>query len=141
MQTEGIKYIGSKKRGLDSIVGICKDLGVTTVFDGFSGTTRVSQALAKSGFSVTSNDKAIWSKVFAQCYLLADFEQREHYSEQIQLLNELHGKDGWFTQNYGGVVNGISSRGADGLKKPWQTHNTRKLDADPAKNCRGWCFN
>jgi adenine-specific DNA-methyltransferase len=129
VQTEGIKYIGSKKRGLDSIVGICKELGVKSVFDGFSGTTRVSQALAKSGFSVTSNDKAIWSKVFAQCYLLADFEQREYYSEQIQLLNELDGKDGWFTQNYGGVPNGASSIGDDGLKKPWQTHNTRKLDA------------
>ncbi len=129
VQTEGIKYIGSKKRGLDSILKICKDLDVTSVFDGFSGTTRVSQALAKSGLSVTANDRSVWSKVFAECYLLADYEQREYYSEQIQELNQLDGKDGWFTENYGGLPNGGSARGEDGLKKPWQIHNTRKLDA------------
>lgn len=129
VQTEGIKYIGSKKRSLDSILEICKGLDVTSVFDGFSGTTRVSQALAKSGLSVTANDRSVWSKVFAECYLLADYEQREYYSDQIQKLNELDGKDGWFTQNYGGLPNGGSARGEDGLKKPWQIHNTRKLDA------------
>ena len=129
VQTEGIKYIGSKKRGLDSILEICKDLDVTSVFDGFSGTTRVSQALAKSGLSVTANDRSVWSKVFAECYLLADYGQREYYSNQIQKLNELNGKDGWFTQNYGGLPNGGSARGEDGLKRPWQIHNTRKLDA------------
>ena len=129
VETEGIKYIGSKKRGLDSILGICKDLKIKSVFDGFSGTTRVSQALAKSGFDVTSNDRGVWSKVFGECYLLADIEQKEHYAEQIQLLNNLDGKDGWFTENYGGLSAGDSSRGDDGLKKPWQAHNTRKLDA------------
>ena len=63
---------------------------------------------------------------------MADYEQREYYSEQIQVLNELGGKDGWFTKHYGGVVTNNSKGNAvqeDGLKKPWQIHNTRKLDA------------
>ncbi|MGI8469000.1 MAG: DNA adenine methylase [Pyrinomonadaceae bacterium] len=38
-------------------------------------------------------------------------------------------KDGWFTECYGGLPNGKSSLQADGLKKPFQIHNTRKLDA------------
>ena len=81
---------------------------------------------------MTANDRSVWSKVFAECYLLADYEQREYYSEQIQVLNELGGKDGCFTKHYGGVVTNKSKGNAvqeDGLKKPWQIHNTRKLDA------------
>ena len=37
--------------------------------------------------------------------------------------------DGWFTEHYGGRANGGCAVQADGLKKPWQLHNTRKLDA------------
>ena len=36
--------------------------------------------------------------------------------------------DGWFTQHYGGKSNGGVAIQHDGLKKPWQIHNTRKLD-------------
>jgi adenine-specific DNA-methyltransferase len=44
-------------------------------------------------------------------------------------LNSIEGKDGWFTEHYGGnaTENGCSE--SDGLKRPWQKHNTRKLDA------------
>ena len=34
-----------------------------TVFDGFSGTTRVSQAFAQTGYRVIANDIAVWSRV------------------------------------------------------------------------------
>jgi len=44
-------------------------------------------------------------------------------------LNALPGLDGWFTENYGGSPNDGLSIQSDGLKKPWQVHNTRKLDA------------
>ncbi len=37
--------------------------------------------------------------------------------------------DGWFTEHYGGLSNDGSAVQADGFRKPWQRHNTRKLDA------------
>ena len=51
------------------------------------------------------------------------------YREIINHLNNLPEKDGWFTENYGGLANGKNSSETDGFKKPWQIHNTRKLDA------------
>lgn len=47
----------------------------------------------------------------------------------IDHLNALPPVDGWFTQMYGGHPNGGCAIQADGLKRPWQIHNTRKLDA------------
>ncbi|MBP3336936.1 MAG: DNA adenine methylase, partial [Clostridia bacterium] len=47
--TEGIKYAGSKLKLLPMILARIRALdGVKTVLDGFSGTTRVSQALAQA---------------------------------------------------------------------------------------------
>jgi len=127
--TEGIKYAGSKLKLLPYILYLATQVRPRTVFDGFSGTTRVSQALAKSGYRVISNDVAVWSKTFATCYLLNSYP-REHYRKLMDHLNALPGRDGWFTENYGGTPNGSrSAKTADGLKKPWQRHNTQKLDA------------
>ena len=44
--TQGVKYAGSKLKLLPHILSLFDGLNVKTVFDGFSGTTRVSQALA-----------------------------------------------------------------------------------------------
>ncbi|MEK9194850.1 MAG: DNA adenine methylase, partial [Patescibacteria group bacterium] len=56
-RTEGIKYAGSKLKILPYIIDILSELnGVKKVLDGFSGTTRVSQALAQLGYEVTSSD-------------------------------------------------------------------------------------
>ena len=96
--------------------------------DGFAGTTRVSQALAKSGYQVICNDISVWSEVFGTCYLLNKKKKRD-YQELISHLNSLPPIDGWFTENYGGLPNAGCAAQADGLKKPWQIHNTRKLDA------------
>lgn len=127
-ETEGVKYAGSKLRLLPYILQLARKVEPRTVFDGFSGTTRVSQAFAKIGHKVISNDVAIWSKTFGLCYL-KNKHSRPYYQELIDHLNALPEKDGWFTENYGGTLdNGKSSR-ANGLKKPWQIHNTRKLDA------------
>ena len=119
--TEGIKYAGSKLKLLPYILQLTQKVKPRTVFDGFSGTTRVSQAFARSGYRVVANDIAVWSKVFTDCYLLSPFP-RDHYKDLIDQLNALPGRDGWFTQHYGGNVDGHT-------KKPWQKHNTRKLDA------------
>jgi len=126
--TEGIKYAGSKLKLLPCILELAKKAGAKSVLDGFSGTTRVSQAFAKMGYRVFCNDISVWSEVFGTCYLLND-KRAEEYCELIDHLNSLAPTDGWFTENYGGLPNGGSAVQQDGLKKPWQIHNTRKLDA------------
>lgn len=126
--TEGIKYTGSKLKLLPYILKLVNKIEAKTVLDGFSGTTRVSQAFAKLGYQVLSNDLAVWSKFFGQCYLLNQ-KQPQAYQELIDHLNHLPPKEGWFTQNYGGEANGGYAIQPDGNKKPWQVHNTKKLDA------------
>ena len=126
--TEGIKYAGSKLKLLPYILHLVRKVKPARVLDGFSGTTRVAQALAGSGYEVIANDSAVWSKVFGTCYLLND-RPKSHYKDLIEHLNGLPGKDGWFTENYGGRPNGGLARQHDNLKKPWQVHNTRRLDA------------
>lgn len=117
LPTEGIKYAGSKLKLLPHILELAAKVKPRTVVDGFAGTTRVSQALAQSGYRVIANDIAVWSKVFGACYLLSP-HPREHYQDLIDHLNSLSGKHGWFTEHYAGNT-----------KKPWQRHNTLKLDS------------
>ncbi len=126
--TEGIKYAGSKLKLLPHILQLIKRVDAKTVLDGFSGTTRVSQALAKRGYRVICNDIAVWSEVFGTCYLLNN-KKPDEYQSLIDHLNAVPPFDGWFTQHYGGESNGGCAVQSDELKKPWQIHNTRKLDA------------
>lgn len=125
--TEGIKYAGSKLKLLPYILDLTQRTKSRIILDGFSGSTRVSQAFAKSGYKVISNDISIWSKNFGICYLL-NHESRNYYSKLIKHLNSVPPRDGWFTEHYGGQPNGGVAVQHDGLKKPWQIHNTRKLD-------------
>lgn len=120
--TQGIKYTGSKDLLIPHILqNIAQLSDVKTVLDGFSGTTRVSQALAKSGYNVIANDTAVWSKIFAQCYLL-NKKDKNYYQPIIHHLNQLKGRYGWFSKHYG-------AKETDTIKRPWQVHNTMKLDA------------
>ena len=125
--TQSIKYIGSKRKLIPQILRLAKKVDARTVLDGFSGTTRVSQALAKLGYIVVSNDAAVWSDVLATCYLLSNKEP-EYYQPLVDHLNSVPPLDGWFTEHYGGEVNGGRAVQADRLKRPWQIHTTRKLD-------------
>ena len=126
--TQGIKYIGSKLKLIPQVLELVKKVNAKTILDGFAGTTRVSQALAKLGYTVICNDVAPWSEVFGTCYL-RNTKPREAYQPLINHLKAVPPVDGWFTEHYGGHANGGSAIQADGLKKPWQLHNTRKLDA------------
>lgn len=126
--TEGIKYAGSKLKLLPQILRLVNQVKPRTVLDGFAGTTRVSQALAQTGYQVIANDLSVWSEIFGQCYLL-NCRSPAYYQALIDHLNALPDKDGWFTEHYGGDSNDGCSAGPDGLKKPWQKHNTRRLDA------------
>ena len=128
LPTQSIKYIGSKLKLIPQVLELVKKVDAKTILDGFAGTTRVSQALAKLGYSVICNDIAPWSKVFGTCYL-HNTKPRKAYQPLIDHLNAVPPVDGWFTEHYGGHANGGCAIQADGLKKPWQLHNTRKLDA------------
>lgn len=121
IKTQGIKYAGSKLKIIPYILDSIKDLEIKTVLDGFSGSTRVSQAFAQAGYDVTSNDVAYWSEVCAKCFLLHN-KDKQYYQNIIDELNALKGYDGWFTANYGGDE-------AMTVKMPFQIKNTRKLDA------------
>jgi adenine-specific DNA-methyltransferase len=126
--TEGVKYAGSKRSLLPCILELAGRTGATSVLDGFSGTTRVSQAFAQRGYRVIANDVAAWSGVFATCYLQG-YQGGIDYGSLVEHLNNLAPRDGWFTEFYGGEAGDGTSSAGDGLKKPWQVHNTRKLDA------------
>jgi adenine-specific DNA-methyltransferase len=128
-KTQGIKYAGAKTKLLSAIVEMVSSVNPKRVFDGFAGTTRVSQALALAGYEVIANDTAVWSKTFAECYLNSQ-RDKAHYQRIIDHLNSLPPIHGWFSEHYGGdALGGETSRGRDGLKKPFQMHNTTKLDA------------
>ena len=121
-KTEGIKYAGSKLKLLTKILELAKKAGADSVFDGFSGSTRVSQAFAKQGYRVFSNDISDWSFTLGNCYL-KNVKDASSYSELINHLNSLKPIDGWFTEHYGGNVFDRSRHNAvqpDGSKKPWQ---------------------
>mgnify|MGYP000427503945 CR=1 FL=1 len=120
-KTEGIKYAGSKLKLLPHILALASEVQAKSVFDGFAGTTRVSQAFAQSGYDVTSADISVWSETFANCYLKGSHASKYH--NLIEHLNSVKPFDGWFTHNYGG---GADTQSRD--KRPWQYHNTRKLD-------------
>lgn len=126
-RTEGIKYAGSKTKLIPHILRIVDKLRPVSVLDAFSGTTRVSQAFAAAGYAVHANDLAPWSRVFATCYLKSAYP-RKHYESLIEHLDHLPGEDGWFTENYGGGGTILGPERIP-LKRPWQTHNTRRLDA------------
>jgi len=121
IKTQGIKYAGSKLKIIPYILETIKDLEIKTVLDGFSGSTRVSQAFAQAGYDVTSSDIAHWSEVCGKCFLMHD-KDRVYYQKIIDELNSLKGYSGWFTKNYGGNEEMET-------KMPFQKKNTQKLDA------------
>lgn len=123
-KTEGIKYAGSKKKLLPQILWLIEKTGARSILDGFSGSTRVSQALAKGGYRVICNDVAVWSEVMGRCYLKS--RPPQHYHKLINHLNATAPIDGWFTEHYGGSPETIPDDPKP--KLPWQAHNTRKLD-------------
>lgn len=120
--TEGIKYAGSKRMLLPFILELVRRTGARHVFDGFTGTSRVAQAFARTGHRVTANDTAVWSEVFASCYL-RNREEPQRYAGLIDHLNAVPPNAGWFTEHYGGDDR------PNGEKRPFRRHNTMKLDA------------
>lgn len=128
-QTEGIRYSGSKRTIIPFIHSVIKDLPIRTVLDGFSGSTRVGQFFKKAGLSVQSNDLATYSEIFGRAYLENNEIVLPGVQEKLEYLNGLLPADGFFTAAYGGEDDGTGKvKSVDGKKKPFQLHNTRKLD-------------
>jgi len=138
-QTEGIKYAGSKLKILPRIFDMIADLELENVLDGFSGSTRVSQAFAKTGWNTAASDISVWSETLGTAYLL-NTEKPAKYQPILDHLNALQGYDGWFSEHYGGDHSECEMRNVElckqninlqrnCFKRPFQRKNTMKLDA------------
>lgn len=121
VRTESVKYAGSKLKLIPHILEIAAEVEPQTVLDGFSGTTRVSQAFGQCGYDVACSDVSTWSNVLGTCYLKG--LHSGNYIDLINHLNNVQPVRGWFTDHYGGETD---NRGK--TKFPWQKHNTMKLD-------------
>lgn len=123
-----IRYAGSKTKILDKINDILRDIEYTSVLDAFSGSGRVSSYFKYMGKNVHANDLAVYSKVINETHLLGS-NDRKTIEKQIDYLNSLKPKSGWYTENYGGHYNNGLSLQADGYKKPFYIDVSMKLDA------------
>ena len=97
-----IKYIGSKRVLVDSIVDVVQSFPeVRSVVDFFSGTSRVGHALKRAGFQVAANDWMAYGHTIAQCYVQADAEDvLEPVREIIQELMQIEGVEGYVTETF-----------------------------------------
>ena len=97
-----IKYLGSKRLLLDTIVEAVRGTGTaSSVLDLFSGTSRVGHALKRAGYRVIANDHNAYAATLARCYVAADREDVERDAGRlIAELNALPGRAGWFTETY-----------------------------------------
>ena len=97
-----IKYIGSKRTLVPTIVEIVRRLGdVHSVVDLFSGTARVGHALKAAGYRVLANDYTAYAETLARCYIQADAEDvLDEARVLIRELNSIKGSPGYFTDTY-----------------------------------------
>jgi adenine-specific DNA-methyltransferase len=95
-----IKYLGSKRRLVQTISSLASGCGALTAADLFTGTTRVAQELKRQGAFVTAVDTATYSEVLAQCYISSDatVADRGELAEAVAELNALPGRRGYFTE-------------------------------------------
>lgn len=97
-----IKYLGSKRRLLGSIVGAVEGLaGARSVLDLFAGTSRVGLALKTAGYRVIANDHNAYAATLARCYVQADRERvLDDAARLVKELNALPGSPGYFTETW-----------------------------------------
>jgi len=97
-----IKYIGSKRLLVDSILSALADLPQhAAVLDVFSGTSRVGQVLKRAGFEVSANDHNAYAATIARCYIEADRRLwLAPATTLIASLSKVPPKAGWFTKTY-----------------------------------------
>lgn len=97
-----IKYLGSKRRLVPTLVDLFQRSGCQTALDLFTGTTRVAQALKRSGASVTAVDIARYSEIFGQCWIslcASEIDTRE-LDDALRYLSSLAPVHGYFTDTF-----------------------------------------
>lgn len=124
MQTHGVKYIGSKRALVGSILKSVESLAPKTVLDVFTGTTRVAQAFRKDGWSVVSSDLSWASETYAALFLQTTDEDIPLLESLVKELNAVEGVDDWITKTYCDVQTETG-----GLVRMWKPKNGRKADA------------
>ena len=96
-----IKYLGSKRTLVPLLAEIVAGLGVESAADLFAGTTRVGQALRRSGTCVVSNDTASYSEALGRAYIEADESvDRDRLRRLIEHLDGLPGVRGYVTETF-----------------------------------------
>lgn len=98
-----IKFIGSKRRLIPQILERIEALpDVHSVCDLFSGTSRVGQAVKRTGRCVHANDHLAFAHVLAHTFVATDARSVDYpaLTDAIARLNRLPGKPGYFTQKY-----------------------------------------
>lgn len=98
-----IKYLGSKRLLVESIVSLCQTLRPQSgsVLDLFSGTSRVGHALKSAGFGVYANDHNRYAHTLAGCYVQAHApDVLPDAAHIIDELNALPPREGPFTETY-----------------------------------------
>jgi adenine-specific DNA-methyltransferase len=124
MDTNGVKYIGSKRTLIPYILDAVKDIQPKTVIDVFTGTTRVAQAFRKSGWNVVSSDLSWASEAYANLFLMTTPEDIDILEQKVEYLNGIEGYSDWITRSYCDV------RGEkDSVIRTWRPMNGEKADA------------
>ena len=96
-----IKYLGSKRVLADAIAAAATELGARSASDLFAGTTRVGQALRRSGIEVLSNDTAAYSEAFGTAYVAAGTGvHRLRIRRLLCHLRDLSPVDGYVTETF-----------------------------------------
>lgn len=114
-----IKYLGSKRRLVPTLVDLFLRSGCQTAVDLFTGTTRVAQALKRNGASVTAVDISRYSEIFGRCWISLCATEIDEYEldQALEYLSNLSPVHGYFTDTFC-----IES-------KFFQQHNGMRIDA------------
>ena len=97
-----IKYIGSKRRLVPTLVDLVSRSGSRRILDLFTGTTRVAQALKARGAHVTAVDSARYSEIFGQCWIstcASEIDQSD-LRDAMRHLSDLKPDPGYFTETF-----------------------------------------
>lgn len=97
-----IKYLGSKRLLLPRILETVRAFDeVRTVFDVFSGTSRVGIGLRSAGYEVFANDYNAYAATVGRAYLESGLAHQSEFNELLPELNGVEPVEDWFTEAYG----------------------------------------
>lgn len=97
-----IKYLGSKRLLLPLIANVVEGLRVKSVFDVFSGTSRVGYEFKKRQYKVIANDSSEYAWHISNCYILASKSQHQKNIESLvaEYNSTASRSHGYFTETF-----------------------------------------